>query len=45
MYVSHLRDAELKNLIATYDISLDLRPGLPDSDFRMIIVLVEDTAI
>ncbi|GJY30396.1 hypothetical protein Tco_0413891 [Tanacetum coccineum] len=38
-------DAELKTLIATYDIPLDLRPRLPDSNFRMINLPVGDTAI
>ncbi|GKD98438.1 hypothetical protein Tco_1382335 [Tanacetum coccineum] len=36
IYVSQLKDAELKTLIATYDIPLDLRPCLLDSTFRMI---------
>ncbi|GJY49564.1 hypothetical protein Tco_0439520 [Tanacetum coccineum] len=45
MYVSHLKDAELKTLIATYDIPLDLRPRLPDSNFRMSILPAGDTAI
>ncbi|GJX28576.1 hypothetical protein Tco_0236655 [Tanacetum coccineum] len=44
-YVSHLKDAELKNLIATYDIPLSLRPRLPDSNFRMSILPAGDTAI
>ncbi|GKA80091.1 hypothetical protein Tco_0786687 [Tanacetum coccineum] len=39
------KDAELKTLIATYDIPLDLRPRLPDSNFRMINLPVGDTAI
>ncbi|GJW77211.1 hypothetical protein Tco_0138893 [Tanacetum coccineum] len=38
-------DAELKTLIATYDIPLELRPRLPDSNFRMSILSVGDTAI
>ncbi|GKC35660.1 hypothetical protein Tco_1048044 [Tanacetum coccineum] len=38
-------DAELKTLIATYDIPLDLRPRLPDSNLRMINLLAGDTAI
>ncbi|GKE60567.1 hypothetical protein Tco_1510934 [Tanacetum coccineum] len=38
-------DAELKTLIATYDIPLDLRPRLPDSNFRMINLPAGDTAI
>ncbi|GJZ34187.1 hypothetical protein Tco_0579623, partial [Tanacetum coccineum] len=38
-------DAELKTLIATYDIPLDLRPRLPDSNFRMSILPAGDTAI
>ncbi|GJZ60336.1 hypothetical protein Tco_0616152 [Tanacetum coccineum] len=45
IYVSHLKDAELKTLIATYDIPLDLRPRLPDSNFRMSILPAGDTAI
>ncbi|GJX08168.1 hypothetical protein Tco_0196100 [Tanacetum coccineum] len=45
IYVSHLKDAELKTLIATYDIPLDLRPRLPDSNFRMINLPAGDTAI
>ncbi|GJW05678.1 hypothetical protein Tco_1568101 [Tanacetum coccineum] len=40
-----LLDAELKTLIATYDIPLDLRPHLPDSNFGMINLLTRDTAI
>ncbi|GJT50343.1 hypothetical protein Tco_0976500 [Tanacetum coccineum] len=35
-YVSRLKDTELETLIATYDIPLDLRPRLPDPNFRMI---------
>ncbi|GJV37600.1 hypothetical protein Tco_1410077 [Tanacetum coccineum] len=39
-YIVHrfheLRDTELETLIATYDIPLDLRPRLPDPNFRMI---------
>ncbi|GJY02507.1 hypothetical protein Tco_0360659 [Tanacetum coccineum] len=38
-------DVELKTLIATYDIPLDLRPYLPDSNFRMINLPTGDTAI
>ncbi|GJU72063.1 hypothetical protein Tco_1263468 [Tanacetum coccineum] len=38
-------DAELKTLIATFDIPLDLRPRLPDSNFRMINLPAGDTAI
>ncbi|GKC13327.1 hypothetical protein Tco_1010109, partial [Tanacetum coccineum] len=38
-------DAGLKTLIATYDIPLDLRPRLPDSNFRMSILPAGDTAI
>ncbi|GJX75797.1 hypothetical protein Tco_0322608 [Tanacetum coccineum] len=45
IYVSHLKDAELKTLIATYDIPLDLRPRLPDSNFSMSILPAEDTTI
>ncbi|GJW03689.1 hypothetical protein Tco_1562545 [Tanacetum coccineum] len=45
IYVSQLKDAELKTLIATYDIPLDLRPRLPDSNFRMSILPAGDTAI
>ncbi|GJX45999.1 hypothetical protein Tco_0262675, partial [Tanacetum coccineum] len=45
IYVSHLKDAELKTLIATYDIPLDLRPRLPDSNFRMSLLPAADTAI
>ncbi|GJT80334.1 hypothetical protein Tco_1054676 [Tanacetum coccineum] len=45
IYVSQLKDAELKTLIATYDIPLDLRPRLPDSNFRMINLPAGDTAI
>ncbi|GKE01583.1 hypothetical protein Tco_1389566 [Tanacetum coccineum] len=44
-YVSRLKDNELKTLIATYDIPLDLRPRLPDPNFRMINLPAEDTAI
>ncbi|GKB83772.1 hypothetical protein Tco_0950667 [Tanacetum coccineum] len=44
-YVSRLKDTELKSLIATYDIPLDLRPRLPDPNFRMINLPVGDTAI
>ncbi|GKB80277.1 hypothetical protein Tco_0947172 [Tanacetum coccineum] len=45
VYVSHLKDAELKALVATYDIPLDLRPRLPDPNFRMSILPAGDTAI
>ncbi|GJX60107.1 hypothetical protein Tco_0291497 [Tanacetum coccineum] len=45
IYVSQLKDAELKTLIATYDIPLNLRPRLPDSNFRMINLPAGDTAI
>ncbi|GKE74770.1 hypothetical protein Tco_1536811, partial [Tanacetum coccineum] len=38
-------DAELKTLIATYDIPLNLRPRLPDFNFRMINLPAGDTAI
>ncbi|GJU46551.1 hypothetical protein Tco_1203817 [Tanacetum coccineum] len=44
-YVSRLKDAELETLIATYDIPLDLRPCLPDPNFRMINLPAEVTAI
>ncbi|GKC17103.1 hypothetical protein Tco_1013885, partial [Tanacetum coccineum] len=44
-YVSRLKDTELETLIATYDIPLDLRPRLPDPNFRMINLPVGDTAI
>ncbi|GKC13285.1 hypothetical protein Tco_1010067 [Tanacetum coccineum] len=44
-YVSRLKDNELETLIATYDIPLDLRPRLPDPNFRMINLSAEDTAI
>ncbi|GJU08828.1 hypothetical protein Tco_1125258 [Tanacetum coccineum] len=43
--VLDLLDAELKTLIATYDIPLNLRPRLPDSNFRMINLPAGDTAI
>ncbi|GJX95524.1 hypothetical protein Tco_0351322 [Tanacetum coccineum] len=42
---SRSKDAELKTLIATYDIPLDLRPRMPDSNFRMSILPAGDTAI
>ncbi|GKA41913.1 hypothetical protein Tco_0734573 [Tanacetum coccineum] len=45
IYVSQLKDAELKTLIATYDIPLNLRPRLPDSNFRMINLPAGDTTI
>ncbi|GJZ87366.1 retrovirus-related pol polyprotein from transposon TNT 1-94 [Tanacetum coccineum] len=45
MYVSQLKDTELKTLIATYDFPLDLRPRLSDPDFRMINLPAGDTAI
>ncbi|GJV37696.1 hypothetical protein Tco_1410173 [Tanacetum coccineum] len=45
MYVSRLKNIELEALIATYDIPLDLRPRLPDPNFRMINLPVRDTAI
>ncbi|GJX60106.1 hypothetical protein Tco_0291496 [Tanacetum coccineum] len=45
IYVSQLKDAELKTLIATYDILLDLRPHLPHSNFRMINLPAGDTTI
>ncbi|GJZ08535.1 hypothetical protein Tco_0542818, partial [Tanacetum coccineum] len=44
-YVSRLKNTELEALIATYDISLDLRPRLPDPNFRMINLPVGDTTI
>ncbi|GJW86220.1 hypothetical protein Tco_0161560 [Tanacetum coccineum] len=44
-YVSRLENTELETLIATYDIPLDLRPRLPDSNFRMINLSAGDTAI
>ncbi|GKB76365.1 hypothetical protein Tco_0943260 [Tanacetum coccineum] len=44
-YVSRLKDTELETLITTYDILLDLRPHLPDPNFRMINLLAKDTAI
>nr|GEW61443.1 hypothetical protein [Tanacetum cinerariifolium] len=44
-YVSRLKDTELETLIATYDISLDLRSRPPDPNFRMINLLVGDTGI
>ncbi|GJV38331.1 hypothetical protein Tco_1410808 [Tanacetum coccineum] len=44
-YVSRLKNIELETLIATYDIPLDLRPRLPDPNFRMINLPAEDTAI
>ncbi|GKA27238.1 ribonuclease H-like domain-containing protein [Tanacetum coccineum] len=44
-YVSRLKDTELETLIATYDIPLDLRPCLPDPNFRMINLPAKDTTI
>ncbi|GJS98580.1 hypothetical protein Tco_0819750 [Tanacetum coccineum] len=44
-YVSRLKDTELETLITTYDIPLDLRPRLPDPNFRMINLPIGDTAI
>ncbi|GJX27537.1 hypothetical protein Tco_0233833 [Tanacetum coccineum] len=44
-YVLRLKDTELETLIATYDIPLDLRPRLPDPNFKMINMSAEDTAI
>ncbi|GKC49327.1 hypothetical protein Tco_1072072 [Tanacetum coccineum] len=44
-YVSQLKDTELETLIATYDIPLDLRPRLPDPNFRMINLPAGDMAI
>ncbi|GKA06511.1 hypothetical protein Tco_0685735 [Tanacetum coccineum] len=43
--ILNLLDAEIKTLIATYDIPLDLRPRLPDSNFRMSILPAGNTAI
>ncbi|GJX90156.1 pectinesterase inhibitor 9-like protein [Tanacetum coccineum] len=43
--LSRPEDAELKTLIATYDIPLSSRPLLPDSNFRMSILPAGDTAI
>nr|GEU47349.1 hypothetical protein [Tanacetum cinerariifolium] len=40
-----LKDIELETLIATYDIPLDLRPCLPDPNFRMINLPAGDTTI
>ncbi|GKB81346.1 hypothetical protein Tco_0948241, partial [Tanacetum coccineum] len=40
-----VKDTELETLIATYDIPLDLRPRLPDSNFRMSILPAGDIAI
>ncbi|GKB94473.1 hypothetical protein Tco_0980610 [Tanacetum coccineum] len=44
-YVSRLKDTKLETLVATYDIPLDLRPRLPDPNFRMINLPAEDTTI
>ncbi|GJQ97689.1 hypothetical protein Tco_0008828 [Tanacetum coccineum] len=44
-YVSRLKNTKLETLIATYDIPLDLRPRLPDPNFRMINLPAGDTAI
>nr|GEU33636.1 hypothetical protein [Tanacetum cinerariifolium] len=44
-YVSRLKDTKLETLIATYDIPLDLRPRLPDHNFRMINLPARDTTI
>ncbi|GKC31118.1 hypothetical protein Tco_1038412 [Tanacetum coccineum] len=44
-YVSRLKDIELKTLIATYDNLLDLKPRMPDTNFKMINLLAEDMAI
>ncbi|GKD46846.1 hypothetical protein Tco_1271491 [Tanacetum coccineum] len=38
-------DTELETLVSTYDIPLDLRPRLPDPNFRMINLSAGDTAI
>nr|GEW20486.1 hypothetical protein [Tanacetum cinerariifolium] len=38
-------DVKLETLIATYDIPLDLRPRLPDPNFRMINIPARDMAI
>nr|GEV83611.1 hypothetical protein [Tanacetum cinerariifolium] len=43
-YVSRLKDTELDTLISTYDIPLDLKPRLPDPNFRMINLPARDTA-
>ncbi|GJY73890.1 phospholipase-like protein [Tanacetum coccineum] len=44
-YVSRLKNTKPEAFIATYDIPLDLRPRLPDPNFRMINLLVGDTTI
>ncbi|GJY45222.1 hypothetical protein Tco_0433435 [Tanacetum coccineum] len=44
-YVSRLKDTEHDTLIATSDIPLDLRPRLPDPNFRMINLPAGDTTI
>ncbi|GKB12924.1 hypothetical protein Tco_0846847 [Tanacetum coccineum] len=45
MTINGAGDADHKTLIATYDIPLDLRPRLLDSNFRMINLPAGDTAI
>ncbi|GKB79003.1 hypothetical protein Tco_0945898, partial [Tanacetum coccineum] len=42
---SRSEDSKLETLIATYDIPLDLRPRLPDPNFRMINLPDGDTTI
>ncbi|GJZ39319.1 hypothetical protein Tco_0585882, partial [Tanacetum coccineum] len=44
-YTYELKDIELRTLISTYNILLDLRPRLPDSNFQMINLLCGDTTI
>ncbi|GJT25639.1 hypothetical protein Tco_0895576 [Tanacetum coccineum] len=44
-YISQLKGSELETLISTYGILLDLRPCLPDPNFRMINLPVRDTTI
>ncbi|GJU35270.1 hypothetical protein Tco_1183624 [Tanacetum coccineum] len=44
-YVSQLKGLGLETLISTYDIPLDLRPHMPDPNFRMINLLTGDTDI
>ncbi|GJT88424.1 hypothetical protein Tco_1070141 [Tanacetum coccineum] len=43
--ISTFDDSELEALVASYDIPLVLRPRLPDPNFRMINLTVEDTTI
>nr|GEX23114.1 hypothetical protein [Tanacetum cinerariifolium] len=45
VYLFCPKHTKLETLIATYDILLDLRPRLPDPNFRMINLPVGDTAI